>query len=197
MARHDEPLGVLCLEGEWEPDDPANRQSVRPMMTMLEDLGLIRFFHRDVATYAELQHYLTRWTTDSLGDYRFGYFAFHGGPRELCLNENKKDEHSAVSLETLGGLLAGACRGRAVHFASCSVLDVEGTELADFRKQAGARAVSGYSKDIDWVPSAALELLLITAIAQGSIRRIDVAVDKVRAQNAELMDDLGFKIAAS
>ena len=37
MTSREDRLGVFCLEGEWEPEDPHARQSVRPMLDLLED----------------------------------------------------------------------------------------------------------------------------------------------------------------
>lgn len=45
--------GVLCLEGEWEPD-LRKRASVLPVLELLERLGVIKSIHRNVATPDEL-----------------------------------------------------------------------------------------------------------------------------------------------
>jgi hypothetical protein len=194
VTRKEDPLRVFCLEGEWEPDDPADRQSVRPLLQLLEDQGLVESFHRDVATHEELAHYLRRWTEGSLEDYPFAYLAFHGRPGALCLNDDESDPRSAISIERLGDLLKGRCGRRAIHFAACSVLDLDPEAVAAFRKRTGARAVMGYQDDIPWVESAALDLLLLSYIAKGSIQRIDVAVGKLLETNDALAKHLCFVI---
>jgi len=195
MTSREDRLGVFCLEGEWEPEDPHARQSVRPMLDLLEDQKLIRFFHRDVATYAELRHYLDRWTSGGLDEFSFGYLGFHGEPAALHLNDDERPD-SVISLEQLGTDLADGCKGRVIHFAACSVVDVARSQLAEFRATTGARAVSGYRRDIAWVESAALDLLYLSFVAGGKIRRIDVAVRKLLENNQALADHLGFMIEA-
>lgn len=105
MGRRKGPLRVFCLEGEWEPDDPADRQSVRPLLELLEDQGRVESFYCDVATHEELAYYLRRWTEGSLKDFPFAYLAFHGLPGALCLNDDRSDPNSTVSLDVLGDLL--------------------------------------------------------------------------------------------
>ena len=46
------PAGIFCLEGDWSRSI-ASRQSVEPLLRLLEDCGAARYVHRDVATRAE------------------------------------------------------------------------------------------------------------------------------------------------
>jgi len=55
----------------------------------------------------------------------------------------------------------------------------------------------GYEHDIPWVESAALDLLLLSQIADGSIQRIDVWVRKLLEKNHALATHLGFVIEPS
>ena len=47
-----------------------------------------------------------------------------------------------------------------IHFGSCSTLDVNGHELNSFLRRTGACAVFGFRTDVDWLLSAAFDLLV-------------------------------------
>ncbi len=135
--------GVFCLQGEWGP--LTDRSSMEPLLRALEGLDLVRVVHKDVATVAELNYHLTRWSQRKYSDYLLGYLAFHGRPSEIQVGQE------VVSLDELGNLLADRCTGRILHFGSCSVLRVDEASLKAFLRRTGARAVCGYTKDVDWL----------------------------------------------
>lgn len=62
--------GVLCLEGESEPD-LRKRANVPPVLELLERHGVIKSIHRNVATPGELEHYVDRWSQAQYNDYEF------------------------------------------------------------------------------------------------------------------------------
>ena len=59
------------------------------------------------------------------------------------------------------------CRNRIVHFASCSTLDVGKDDVGLFLRETGASAVSGYSKEVDWVEAATFDVLYLKQLQFG------------------------------
>jgi len=50
------------------------------------------------------------------------------------------------------------CEKRIIHFGSCSVLKYDKDKIRDFMDKTGAAVVTGYTKDVDWIESAAFEM---------------------------------------
>ena len=146
----------------------------------------------DAATRAEVNHLLDRWAghgTDRLrsySQYNVLYLSFHGEQGRIWIPAEK----ATISLTQLATRLAGGCKGKIVHFGSCHVLDVDRSRIAAFRRKTGARLVSGYSRDVNWVESAALDMLLLSYLADE--RTDERAVKRLRRRNPVLVEELGF-----
>lgn len=143
------------------------------------------FIHRDVGTEAELEHYLAKWSQKRYSNYSLAYLAFHGTAEHIWIGRSK------VTLDEIEAMLAGKCAGRVLYFGSCSTLDLEDGEIDRFRRAIGARAVCGYVEDVDWLESAAFELLLIDALTY--YERIDAAFNYLHREYRALVDKLGLR----
>jgi hypothetical protein len=53
---------------------------------------------------------------------------------------------------------------KTVYLGSCSTMRNQ-ADIKEFRRLTGARMVCGYTKDVDWMESAAFELLLLNRLA--------------------------------
>lgn len=154
--------GIFCLEGEWDPD-LRRRDSVEPALELLDRLEIAKYIHRDVATRAELEYYLrgTTYLAEWAGNrrryasFRLLYLAFHGESGVVRLGRD------TIDLKDLATLLSDRCNGRMIHFASCLSLAAQDAELKKFAKTTGATAITGYEKEVDWLDSAAFEVLLL------------------------------------
>ncbi len=184
--------GVFCLEGAWNPDDLTDRSSVLPVLDVLERLECIDYVHRDIGTRAELEHYVRRWIEENL-DYRLLVLAFHGsvdrdGVRSLWLSA---ETDGTVTIDHLTGLLAGQLEGCVVHLGSCSVVDARDPAWSTFLHRTGAAAVMGYDRDIDWVDSAAWELILFGTLAR--YKQLGSALNALKAKKyLSLRESVGF-----
>lgn len=130
-----------------------------PTLEMLERLRLAQFVHRDVGTEEELYHYLAKWAQRGYGVYEVLYFAFHGVRGGIRVGQG------TVPLADLADHMQGKAAGRLIYFGSCSVMR-DRTAVAAFHKQTGAKAICGYSKDVDWVEAAAFDLLLLSSLVE-------------------------------
>ncbi|WBB82211.1 hypothetical protein O7606_13075 [Micromonospora sp. WMMD882] len=179
--------GIFCLEGQWHRD-LHERGSVLPTLELLERLGRIRFIHKDAATPDELNFFLDRWLLKQYADYRVGFFAMHGTPSRLHLT----DWHS-VELTDVAAKMAGRCDGKRIYFGSCSVLRAPDAVLREFLAATGAALVCGFTRDVDWVESAAFETVLLDVLANG--QQHNAAERRMGSAHwAPLASYLGFRV---
>lgn len=186
--------GVFCLEGDWEKD-LRGRTTVSPVLELLErsHYPAIRSIRRDVATPGELEHYLKKWRLKKYDAYPILYLGFHGDPGTLFMRAGKKEP---VELEWVGERLEGRCRGRIIHFGSCGTLAVHGKRLNRFLEQTGALAVCGYRADVDWIQSAAFELILLSTLQFNTFTKagLSAAERRVRQDAGTLARVLQFRM---
>lgn len=181
------PGGVFCFEGQWD-DDLAERGSVLPTLELLERLGSIRFIHRDTATPQELRYFLERWLSRKYAAYQVGFFALHGAPTRLQLSDSY-----TVGLSEIASWASGQCEGKRLYFGSCSALRASETTLAEFLRETKAAMLCGFTRDIDWIESAAFETVLLNSLVNGG--RIDSVERLVKSSRwAPLAQHFGFRI---
>ncbi|MFF0492520.1 DUF6642 family protein [Nocardia sp. NPDC004068] len=177
---------MLCLEGDWE-DSLESRLSVESALRLLERAGWIRLVHRDVGTFAELAHYVDRWLDGELEGYDFAYLGFHGTVNTLYIGGRE------VPLAEFAGLVEGRCANKVLYFASCKVLASSDETLMNFCKRTGARAVAGYTRNVDFVETAAFELLMVSDLTHST--NMKSAYYRLRREYPELTKKLGFRMA--
>ena len=109
---------VFCLEGEWGRS-VHSRESVLPLLELLDRLNETQYFHRDVATSDELVYYLKKFSRLSATTFPVLYLACHGYEEygELGIDLGG----ATLSLDEVGRLLEGKLSGRILYFASCLV----------------------------------------------------------------------------
>lgn len=182
--------GLLCLEGEWDEDDPTSRLSIEPTLRLLEKANYFDVVHRDVCTEQELWCHLDRWSSHkAFRNYRTLYLGFHGSPHEFYIGD------LAIGLEQLSQRLEGQCDDSVIYFASCGVLGADDSTLKAFCKRTGAKAVMGYTEEVDWLESAAFELVNLGTIATASSAKI--AHKSIMKGYGELASRLGFRAATA
>lgn len=186
--------GVFCLEGDWGPD-LRSRTSVGPVLELLEKSSYpaVPYIRRDVGTLTEFEYYLGKWTQRKYARYPVLYLGFHGLPGKLKVGYGRG---AGVDLAWLETFLAGKCKGRIIHFGSCGTLAVHGNRLRSFLARTGALAVCGYRQDVDWMLSAAFELILFYQLQYNAFTRAGMAAVKRRllAQVPRLAKDLEFRM---
>ncbi len=181
----DKPLGIFCVEGSWS-EKLTDRSSVRELLQILEDVAGIEFIHHHVETPDGLFEVLRRWGQKQYMRYALGYFAFHGRPGSIRVG------HHLVTLEELGDVLRGTCAGKILYFGSCSVLEATHDRLDAFCSVTGSPCIVGFTRDVDWIASAALDLILLQAIAT---RKDPEAVRReLEQQFAGLATALGLRV---
>ena len=188
--------GVFCLEtDQWFRQK--DRSSFEPVLRLVERYCKTRYEHRDVATEDEFKFFLNKYLAPGYDNFPILYLGFHGGCAEdgedafVEIGDDKK-----VPLDRLEKWMAGRCSGRLVYFGSCGVMDTHGTRLNSFVERSGAVAVAGYREEIDWLESAALDMLALgllqdVAFTKSSINKFDRELKKTAPG---LYKQLGFRL---
>lgn len=186
MPTRTRPAGIFCVEADWSPD-LTDQASVRDMLELLERVDDIPFIHEPIGASREaLTQALATWSQKRYARYSIGYFASHGKPGTLLLGR------TTISLDQLAEILAGRCTGRVLYFSSCSVLRIPDADVDAFRAATCADAVIGFTRDVGWVASAALDMILLEALAHDPK---EAAVDKwLRKEYGALAGHLGLKM---
>jgi hypothetical protein len=145
--------GIFCVESLWNSRLVGDRQSVRPLLEVLNITRDTKFVHLTCNTIGELEFNLK-----SLRRHRrFGilYLAFHGTNGAIHLADGSK-----LRVDELGEMVGETLDGWVAHFASCSTLGAS-DDLRTFLKSTGAAVATGYTKPVDWIDGAAMDLLVL------------------------------------
>lgn len=184
LSRRKRVPGIFCVEGTWS-SKLTDRASVVDMLEILEDVDGIDFIHDRVTTVDGLLDLLKRWKQKQYAPYGLGYFAFHGRPGKIMIGRH------VVTLDQIGSVLAGACEGRILYFGSCSVLKLPDEKVEAFRAKTKAECVVGFTREVDWLASAALDLILLQALAYQHPEEVE---RKLNREYGGLATHLGLKM---
>lgn len=191
--------GVFCLEGDWWEDlrCPSTVEPVFDLVRQIYPRGRFSYIHRGVGTREEFDRYMKIWSQQRYADHPIVYLAFHGNPRSIVLNGQKRTR--GLTLDDVANTVKGRCQGRIVHFGACDTLACDRRHLKRFLKTTGALAVSGYCETIDWSDSAAFEVLYLTALQRFSIsvRGMQAAYHETKRRAGALARELGFRMEPS
>ena len=151
---------IYCIEGLWNRRNIRDKSTVLPILELLEKGGYCDYIYNDSATKDELEFFLSKWKNTSINKkYPILYLAFHGEKGCVFLTQKEK-----YSLEDLADFLEDKCRGTIIYFGSCSTLNLDKRVIKTFLKRTGSIAAIGYKIDLDWIQSAACDLLVFEAL---------------------------------
>lgn len=174
---------VWCMEGRWS-SSVRDVRTVTPMLAALQDSHIAEHVREHINSSEDLARSIRRWGQRQHEAYNIGYLALHGSPGKVYVGRE------AVSIDDLGCWADGRLSGKVLHFGSCSVLRTGQDEQAQMRKTIGVRAITGYTTDVDWFQSFALDLLLFDALAY--YKRIDAAEKYMRRTYPDLVKLTGL-----
>ena len=182
---------IFCLENQWF--GTLDKTSVEPIFRLLETTrGLqVPYVRYGVATREEFEFHIKTWKRNRTRC-PILYLAFHGFPQEIKL------KNGSVTLDDLEKMLAGSCKGRIVHFGSCSTLDAHGHRLNRFLRNTNALAVSGFKTEIDWLQSTVFDLFFLGLLQKIPFTPagIQTLKDQLSRSVRGLQNDLEFHIRA-
>ncbi|MDE6229155.1 MAG: hypothetical protein K2M40_05140 [Muribaculaceae bacterium] len=184
--------GIICFEtGEFAQRRTENEFYALPLLQFLESALGIPYIYRQIATRQELEYYLNKIGEQHYHN-KFGvvYFSFHGEPENICLRRNG---HDNISLEDLAemGAISEAFKDRHVHFSTCETLNCEDAIIKRFKRNVGAKSISGYTKCVDATAAYINELAYMHQIFQyDTITTLKKHMADYQAQ----LNKLGFTI---
>jgi len=189
--------GIFCLEGDWWND--FNRGStVSPILKLVNQAPdkKINFIHRDVATVEEFDHYCSKWTQGRMKKFEILYLAFHGSKEGGIHVGDQRRINRYTKLEDLSGILGSNLGGRIIHFGSCGTLAVDRRRIQRFLRETGLLAVTGYKSEVDWMYSAAFEVLLFDAITRFPFTKNGMvsAAEMMRSEHRKMCKTLDFRM---
>ena len=159
------PKGIYCLEGFWYGRH--DKTSVRPILHLLDNCQGIKHFYHKCATESELEYMVKQWGQVGFQKkYPIIYFATHGREKEekkFNLSESKLyfGPKETISLDKIAELLEGKCNRSIFYFGSCNTFDIDRRHIDKFLERTKGLAAIGYTKEVDWLPSAAMEILAL------------------------------------
>ena len=199
-----ETKGIFCLEThEWfsheEMEGKIDNTSVEPSLMLLERMAgyNVPYRRRDVATRTEFEYFLEKYFDEGHEDYPILYLSFHGhGPENDRLPGLTLGDGTDYSLDDLESLIKGRCKGRVIHFGACGVMKAGSDRLQLFLDNSGAAAVCGYKKDVDWLESAAFDVLLMGYLRCAAFRKnsLQKTFRDLRECALVLSERLGFEV---
>ena len=85
-------------------------------------------------------------------------------------------------------------RGKTLYFGSCAVLAMPASRLTAFRTGTGAQAVCGYRGEagVEWLESAAFELMLFDYLATSGYKSAPPALRDFRRDHSSAWKRLSF-----
>lgn len=150
--------GLWVMEGDWS----ASVRDVRTVDPVLAALRAARRAHharRHINDPDDLLLSLKQWTQKQHRSFNIGYVALHGSPAAVHIGRKSVDLHQLAEQ-----LPKGSLAKKALHFGSCSVLNLNRREQQDLRKALGVKVMTGFTTDVEWFEGLAFELLLFDAL---------------------------------
>lgn len=148
---------IACIESLWD-GDIENRLSVVPLLELSERVNGVGWAYLTCNTEEELEYNLSK--LRHRRGYGILYLSCHGRPGELVFDKD------AVEIEKLAQFMGDGFANWVVHFGSCATLNVETARISRFIAATGVSMVVGYRKDVDWIDSAAIDLILFDRLQE-------------------------------
>ena len=178
---------IFCLEGLWE-QDLTKKSTILPILDLLYRNNKIEFIYRDCATKEEMEFYLNKWTQEKYAYFPILFLAFHGEEGLIHIGKTK------YPVERLSDILAGKCTNAIIFFASCMTLNIDKRRLIKILVKTGALVICGYRSDVDWIKSAAFEILALNEMQQNSltVQGVDAIRRRILQEYPKMVKEFEF-----
>jgi len=147
---------IFCLETEWDftAKKMRDKSSVQPMLTFLEQSAGVEFVFRNVASFRDLSYYIEQLQKKLYKDFQIIYLAFHGHSQLIGI----PSESVPLYLSDLAKIANGVFQDKIIHLGSCRTLNTSDRIIKKFKKETGAKIVSGYTKSVDFIRSSVMDI---------------------------------------
>lgn len=157
--------GVFCIESRGD-GDPSFEPSLRLLAEQL-DFSILNAAVRRVVTRKDLTRQVAEWGNREDYKYPVLWLTGHGSKGGFFVNDEAGNRR--VELRSLIEIAQDGefdWSGALLHFSACSTLNAHDDECRDLFEKSGVEAISGFSKDIYWIPSLAFEMLYMQFLQQ-------------------------------
>ena len=147
------------MESFWTRD-VGNRLTVQPILELASKKNYIKWALLPCNTMEELAFNLRIAPHGNGRGNGILYLAFHGRPGSIIM------AGSMARLETLAEFMGRRFSNWIVYFGSCHTLRVEKRRILDFMEKTNVLMTIGYRKEVIWMESSAVDLLLLDLIQE-------------------------------
>ena len=176
--------GIFCIEYGVE-----EVLSFKPPLALLGKQLDFPIIFRTADARAKLVKDIKEWSDRSDDKYPALWLTGHGMIQSVYVDDRKGAGYNRLDLRSLADILeSGPLTGFLVHFSACSTMASSIDDYRHFFKATEVEAVSGYSKDIDWIESLAFEFLYMKQLQKAM--KYDVAGKKDGGITQEIVNDL-------
>lgn len=178
---------IFCLEGDWE-DDMRIKTSILSGLEMLQSISDVEFIYKTCGTEEELLYRLqdfVRFRRSKYKHYNILYLTSHG---------DKGTMYYGDSLNVLNffkdNFREGDFEDKVIHFGSCATMKMSEKDWTELMNFTGAKIISGYLKEIDFLESTLFDILYFRAL---QYRKFVKPLDEALLKDYEGMyKSLGF-----
>ena len=196
--------GLFCIESV------EGVESFEPTLRLLSehlDFSILPKGVRRVGTRRELTRAIEEWGNRDDFKYPLLWMWGHGSKEGFYVDDPNGPGSSRLDLGTLADIAAGGSydwSGCHVHFGACSTLAGNNDAYRSLLQQSGLQGISGYTKDVYWIPSLAFEMLYVQFLqdvmsrSEGTLNEDTLAECRYRLFDSRmcsgLIDHLGFRL---
>ncbi|GLI57453.1 hypothetical protein PM10SUCC1_29670 [Propionigenium maris DSM 9537] len=167
---------LFCIESDWE-ESVKKETSILPLLECIKSVYPdFEYIYRTANTKEELKYCLSKFKklSQPKNDFNVIVFCGHGKTGKITLGSGKTEVE--LSLKELAEICEeideDLFKNNLVHFDSCSILKTTNKKLNEFTELTGAKAITGFSEDVDFITSYALEMILFEALLhENSIKK--------------------------
>ncbi len=172
---------IACLESLWDRQTENTRLNLFPMLELISKTQNARFSHLNCNTKGEFIYNLKLLCKKN---YSILYLGFHGSSGVIHLHDKTQ-----INFTELAEMMKDNFSDWIVHFSSCSVFRKK-KDLAQFVEDTNVILATGYTRNINWIESSALELILFQAIQR--YKNAKIACKGVLSKYPDLVKQTGF-----
>ncbi len=179
---------IFCIESEFNNSLIEDSSSLNMLEQIRNIYGLkdFQFINRKCATIEELTFYLKKISLKKYDKFSIIYFSLHGSENYIKLAKK------GLTLDELSVQVPNCFQNKLVHFSSCETINLTEHELKKFSKKTNVLAVSGYTKEVNFLESVALEMLYFDWCQhEKDIKKIEKTINE---SYSGLVKRTGFKM---
>lgn len=174
---------IFAIEGEWETK--LNKElTIKSTLTLLKEVCNVESIFRKTNTVESLIQYLKVSSTASYKKYGTIVIGTHGDKGEILLSD-----FESISIRDLAEQCEDLFTDKIVHFSSCGILK-RASDIRYFKELTNAKGVCGYTRDVDFLESSIVDILLFSSLYRNN--SLVITQKFLMSNYPDLVKKLGF-----